>query len=434
MSASLIDGSLANYSSNHPPQPGTQPPLHSLTARSGVVVNRHVVPINSRNMNHCQVPFLRLLTPALILALLTTAPATSRAATPQQEADECARNLQSISVAIQKYRKEKKDVPTWLSDLVPDYLDDPNLLVCPVTRRTGELKNKEYADPRISTSYVYEFSDKPAPGGGGTMRQWKRLQMALAGSIVPIVRCWHHEPVLNLSFDGKIFKSNLQWEEQLKELMDPSELSAEKLFARFAGGEVRGTFKTIDLSKFYNCPLDKPLQTDGKGPGPSLKNFPAGTNFFNGIPFHAGGVIQLYGGGLQAAAPGRYTNVVNGIPVGLGKVRRLHFLGAAGWATTNKPEIASVVVHYENQTQDSIPIVLDRHLRDWWLEPLNGPDTPIVVWRGEIEKNLNMTGPGSIYRFVWINPQPHLAITTLDFRSLLGPSAPFLLGITAETD
>ena len=80
MSASLIDGSLANYSSNHPPQPGTQPPLHSLTARSGVVVNRHVVPINSRNMNHCQVPFLRMLTPALILALLTTAPATSRAA------------------------------------------------------------------------------------------------------------------------------------------------------------------------------------------------------------------------------------------------------------------------------------------------------------------------------------------------------------------
>ncbi len=359
---------------------------------------------------------------------------TARAATPQQERDECARNLQTINQAILKYRKDKKDVPVWLSDLVPDYLEDPNALVCPVTRRTGEVKNQDYSDPRISTSYVYEFNDKPAPGNFGSNRQWKRLQMSVAGSIVPIVRCWHHDPVLNLSFDGKIFESKLGWEEQLKDLVDPADLTAPRLFARFNPMESYGTLQPLNLAAFYNNPLDKPLHNPHTGTGPSLKNFPAGTNVFGGVSFLTGGVIQLNGGGLQGQQPGRYTNLVTGIPVGM-KVRRLHFLGGAGWSIAEKAAVGELIVRYENRSQDRIPIVYDRHVKDWWQEAPRGlPDDPIVAWSGDINKDQGASGPGHLYRYSWTNPQPNIPIASLDFRSTMLNAAPFLIAITAESN
>jgi type II secretory pathway pseudopilin PulG len=374
-------------------------------------------------------------TKALLIAMMATIgfPEGTVAATPQQERDECARNLQTIYQAIQKYRRDKKDVPVWLSDLVPDYLEDPNVLVCPVTRRTGELKNKEYSDPRISTSYIYEFNDKSAPGGAGTNRQWKHLQMSVAGSIVPIVRCLNHDPVLNLSFDGKIYESKVVWEDQLKELIDPAELSPPRLFARYNPMESFGSFHPLDLTKFYNCKLTQPLHNPVTGRGPSLKNFPAGTNVFGGITFYTEGVIQLNGGGLQGQQPGRYTNVVTGIPVGL-KVRRLHFLGGAGWNVNDQAEIGTIVVHYENRSQDRVPIIYNRQVKDWWQEaPSGGPDAPVVAWSGDIDKDQGGTGPGNVYRYFWVNPQPDVTVTSLDLRSTMLQPAPFIIAITAES-
>lgn len=377
-------------------------------------------------------PKLRWL-PFLLVAIFLI-PTSGWSATPQQERDECARNLQLINQAILKYRRDKKDVPVWLSDLVPNYLDDPNVLVCPVTRRTGEMKNLDYSDPRISTSYIYEFNDKTAPGGVGTNRQWKRLQMSIAGSIVPIVRCPNHDPVLNLSFDGKIYESNLVWEDQLKDLVDPADLSAQRLFARFNPTDAHGTFFPIDLTKFYNCGLTQPMHNDPKGPGPSLKNFPAGTNFFGGISFWADGVIQLNGNGLQGQQPNRYTNAVAGIPIKM-KVRKLHFLGGCGWNINEKAEIGSITVHYENRSQDRISIVYNRQVKDWWQDSSSaGADAPIVAWSGDINKDQGGSGPGTIYRYSWTNPQPDIPIANLDFRSNMIQPAPFIIAITAETD
>jgi hypothetical protein len=378
----------------------------------------------------------RFRTKLLLIPLIATlvAPASAAAASAQQERDECARNLQTISQSIQKYRRDQKDVPLWLSDLVPNHLDDPNILVCPVTRRTGEMKNLEYSDPRISTSYIYEFNDKPAPGGGGSNRQWKRLQMSVAGSIVPIVRCPNHDPVLNLSFDGKIFESNMVWEDQLKEFVDPLDLNAQRLFARFNPVESFGTFHALDLSGHYNCGLNQPMHNDPGGTGPSLKNFPSGTNVFGGITFNAAGVIQLNGGGLQGQQPNRYTNMVSSIPVGM-KVRRLHFLGGTGWSVADGAEIGTIVVRYENRTQDRIPIIYNRHVRDWWQEaPAGGPSAPTVAWAGDIEKDMGGSGPGHVYRYVWVNSQPDISIASLEFRSTMLQSAPFMIGITAETN
>src|SRR5271165_6102981 len=57
-----------------------------------------------------------------------------------EEKEACTRNLNVIYDAIQAYQFDHKDLPNWLSDLVPDYLSDGNVLICPVCRRTGRTE------------------------------------------------------------------------------------------------------------------------------------------------------------------------------------------------------------------------------------------------------------------------------------------------------
>jgi hypothetical protein len=155
----------------------------------------------------------------------------------EEERQLCSKNLLRIDEAIGAYRAKKKEVPSWLSDLVPEFLDDANVLTCPVSKRTGKIQNFGLADPKLATSYVYEFCNEPVPqsiGGGSqhTMREWKRRQMGLVGDIVPIVRCHHHLPLLNLSFGGKVYESPAAWEEMLTNQVSAVDLSVANLFAK----------------------------------------------------------------------------------------------------------------------------------------------------------------------------------------------------------
>jgi hypothetical protein len=44
------------------------------------------------------------------------------------------------------------------------------------------------------------------------MREWKTRQLAEFGPVVPILRCFLHDPVLNVSSDGEFFESGAYWE------------------------------------------------------------------------------------------------------------------------------------------------------------------------------------------------------------------------------
>src|SRR5260221_3101339 len=134
-----------------------------------------------------------------------------------EEREACKKNLLTIYDAILAYEKEHKDLPNWLSDLVPDYLADVSVLTCPVCKRTGKIEGPPLTDPKIATSYLFEFC--PVPLGSNapkapkkTRRDWKRMQMDLLGPVVPIVRCRHHNPVLNLSRGGQLYDSGTRWE------------------------------------------------------------------------------------------------------------------------------------------------------------------------------------------------------------------------------
>lgn len=133
-----------------------------------------------------------------------------------EEMRACAANLRTIHAAIKRYEKDKGKLPDWLSDLVPDYLRKETLF-CP---DDPDYTTVWYPDPKLPCSYSYEFS--PARAGtqytGGrdiSCREWKTQQLKFFGNVVPVVRCVHHSPELNLSRDGQVYMSGMRWEEDL---------------------------------------------------------------------------------------------------------------------------------------------------------------------------------------------------------------------------
>jgi hypothetical protein len=123
---------------------------------------------------------------------------------------------------LKSYEKDHGKLPDWLSDLTPKYIQDTNVFVSPLFRRTGKEVLYGNEDPHVTTSYIYEFSAKPVPKAilsafpnlapGTTMREWKTRQLAEFGPVVPILRCFLHDPVLNVTSDGEFFESGAYWE------------------------------------------------------------------------------------------------------------------------------------------------------------------------------------------------------------------------------
>src|SRR5437660_30987 len=220
-----------------------------------------------------------------------------------QDKEGCIRNLKQIYEAIQKYRRDHRTLPDWLSDLTPSYLPDKSVLVCPVTKRTGKTTNFGVLDPHLANTYLFEFAnaDMGAVYNGGKikMRDWKQRQMGVVGSVVPMVRCHLHNQILNLSFDGEIYESGASWED-LFSVVDKADLLPEKLFgkdfARLAGGggggggasapsypprSAEAKTNQVDLSQFYNGSLAKAWHPAAAGTqGYDLAPLPQGLQTF----------------------------------------------------------------------------------------------------------------------------------------------------------
>ena len=225
--------------------------------------------------------------PAASAQTIPAAGAPSRAA---EEKAACIKNLKAIYEAIQAYQADHQDLPNWLSDLVPQYLPDANVLVCPVCRRTGQTEAPPLADPKLPSSYLFEFC--PVPLGTAatnapsrTRREWKRRQMGLVGSMVPLVRCRHHDPVLNLAFDGKVYESPSAWETLVTNRVSAPNLTPARMFAderppaskapskpaaapRFPPRDPAAPKVLLDLTPFYNAGLNESWHgTQGQRPG-----------------------------------------------------------------------------------------------------------------------------------------------------------------------
>ena len=114
----------------------------------------------------------------------------------------CRENLRLIKLALDNYRAANAGAdPQWLSELVPEYLEE-KVLLCPADATAGVpgVLTEGGADPTLPCSYLYELrpSEKTDP-----------VNLLLQeGDMLPIVRCEHH--LLNLSAGGKIYRSGPQ--------------------------------------------------------------------------------------------------------------------------------------------------------------------------------------------------------------------------------
>lgn len=161
------------------------------------------------------VPRLAAVATALLVVGCAASPGRRLSGNPDE--DECVEHLRTIHGAIQAYRRDHKDLPDFLSDLVPRYLPSSSTLICPVHRKTGVDALFQLDDPHLYTSYTYEFANRPVPkpiwgGSRMTMKAWRQRTMSFIGGATPIVRCHLHGHVINMSFDGEIYLSGTNWD------------------------------------------------------------------------------------------------------------------------------------------------------------------------------------------------------------------------------
>ncbi len=367
----------------------------------------------------------------------------------KQEAERCISNLKKIGAAIEAYQAEHHDLPNWLSDLVPQYLQDPNALICPVGRRTGKTEGPPLADPNISSSYLFEFC--PVPLGkdapGRTRRDWKRRQMGLVGSKVPMVRCRLHDPALNLAFDGTIYQSAAFWESNFTNRVRLEELTARALFAndtgtatvesstqpavpKFPSRDPNARKQLLDLSKAYNAALTESWHG---GTDNQLAGLTPGIQNLGGIDFDIRGIVQVAG---KAGWSTNFPSEVKGIPVHQ-KCARIHFLHAAAWGKPQDEgkQIGSYVIHYAaNNMRLDVPIIYGQAVRDWheWSGEMPGPKELTVAWKGQNGVSKRANAAIRLFRTTWNNLVPDVEIQSIDFVSSLTNSAPFLVAITVE--
>ena len=383
---------------------------------------------------------------------LTAAESTDAAKQAAQDKEGCTRNLKAIYTAIQAYQKDKKELPNWFSDLVPQYLPDVTVLMCPVSRRTGKTESAGLADPKVASSYLFEFC--PLPLGGElpsapnkTRREWKFKQVELVGPGIPIVRCRQHNPHLNVGMDGRFYESPSVWEELFTNKASLAFLTPSGVFGGAKPGaasapktpelkipprDAQTPKNLLDLSSAYNALLTETWH-GGDVNNNNLAAIEPGVQNFGGVDFDVRGIIQLAGKSLGGD---RYPPQVSGIKVQQ-KCKKLHFLHATGWG---KPEedgkqVGSYLVAFVGQqTRLEVPVIYGKDVRDWHWQSgeAPAPKTLKAVWNGENDMSRQAGQPLRLYLTTWTNLLPDMEVESITCASSMAQPALFLLGITVE--
>ena len=195
-------------------------------------------------------------------------------------------------------------------------------------------------------------------------------------------------------------------------------------------------YRQIDLTAFADRALADETPDDGKGgwtdqgASADLRTFPTGEQNFQGVPF----LISKFPKSCIVLASGArpfpelLPNEVT-IPVGF-PVEGLYFLHSCAYSGSGMP-VGLYQVQYADGTVTDIPLVSDVNIRDWASPP--GPflrergTSSAVAWTGSCP----MFSQIGIYRLLWVNPKPEVAVKALRFANPARSAVPVLLGLTA---
>lgn len=146
--------------------------------------------------------------PFVLLAIMLFA-GTLRADDAEERAQDIAQ-MKRVWEALMSYKKEHGKLPDRLGDLVPNFLRNPKDLVSPRDdgeKENGPLTRKEEKHP---SSYGYEWG--PQPFRQLTFTEIKACQVEEYGPVVPLLRCFLYQPVLNISHAGDFYETETNWE------------------------------------------------------------------------------------------------------------------------------------------------------------------------------------------------------------------------------
>ena len=121
-------------------------------------------------------------------------------------------HLRALHRGLLKYKQEHGHFPEYLSQLVPDYVD-ASALTSPRQKADGMNDNlADHPDPGVAKpGYGYEFSNLVFRDGR-TFEDIKEVQRAEWGDAVPILRAFGYGKVINMSYGGDLYETQLNWE------------------------------------------------------------------------------------------------------------------------------------------------------------------------------------------------------------------------------
>ena len=361
--------------------------------------------------------------------------------TNSADREACQRQLNIIYSAIQAYQKKKQELPEWLSDLVPKFIHNPNFLTCPFVVHTGNLRKyrKEYMSPVFSDpaacSYAYEFCTVPIPHVKKplTCRTYKERQMELIGFGVPIVRCFAHRPILNVGFDGNIYASPGEWEDNFASTDEvavllhgfPTTGTQNELVRKVLQKQTPSTNASfIDLFQHYNALLLHLSQLDHSGK--TLATYPEGLQTIAGVEFDVRALVHLSARDFPITFPDKAT----GIPVKR-KSRNIHFLHGTMFDAPDGVKTASFIVHYHDGRSEEIAVLYGKDVKTRWFDRARESEDG-AAWVSPRDQ-VGTTGRSlRLYVTSWTNSDPNVEIKSIDFVSHLTESAPFLAAITVD--
>lgn len=362
------------------------------------------------------------------------------------DAEECRLQLRKVHEALEAFRAERGQWPGWLSELVPQYLDR-RLLDCPFVKRRGNpqewramLRGDVFQDPEKATTYGYEFCAKELFLWTGVRKTWaeyKREVMKLVGDEVPIVRCFAHDPVLNLTVGGRIYTSGKDWEDRFPQI--PHErFHPEAVFrhlpprvdpARLARRDGSLDSRALDLSARYNAYLDEswlPYLQHA-----FLQRLKPGRVELRGIAFDVRGVVQLAARGMLAPYPAQAAAVVVGRAGS-----RLHFLHAChhspGEAIEPGTPVALHRVRFEGGEEVAVSMEYGRDLGNWIYDLRGSDGGGAAVWLDGNPEATRLHQGFRLFLSSWPVPGGSRRIEALVLGSAGGEAAPFVVAVSVE--
>lgn len=191
-----------------------------------------------------------------------------------KEADR--QHMRQLHKGVFEYKKIHGHFPERLSQLVPDFVS-ADVLESPRNDKDGQNHNlADHPDPNIKKpGYGFEFSNVVFRDGR-TFAEIKEVQRAEWGDAVPILRAFGYDKIINMSYGGDLYETDLNWE------WDPATLDVTK--ARGWGpGLSDGEFTQVRVLDADGRPIaNAQVWADGRKYSFDLPNRPFATDA-NGV-------------------------------------------------------------------------------------------------------------------------------------------------------